>query len=120
MSYKEDFDKAAKAGKTDRVTTQRRVLKPGDSIIGAYQGRDLIPSRKKGMKESWSYRFDTDDGPQSVFLSSAFDDRHGEGMVVGDLYSITYKEKINIAEGHTFKVFEVLHAPAVEVDGEEE
>jgi hypothetical protein len=120
MSMKDIFDSAEKAGKAERVTALRVALKEGDSIVGLYLGRDLVTGKKKGMSDSYSYRFETDDGPITVFLSSAYDKQHGDSMIEGDLYKITYKEKIKISEGRTYKVFDVKRVPQPAAEPESE
>lgn len=119
MGYKDLFDVADKDGKTERITTERIVLEEGKPFYGRYQGRDLVTGKKKGMSDSYSYRFDTDTGPVSTFMSSAFDKQHGEGMVVGSVYRIEYKGKQSISEGRTFKIYDV-RCLAVEADADVE
>jgi hypothetical protein len=120
MGYQDDFDAADKAGKTERITTERMVLEERKPFYGRYLGRDLVTGKKKGMSDSYSYRFDTDTGPVSMFLSSAFDKSHGGDMIEGAVYRIEYKGKQTISEGRTFKIYDVrrLHVEADEADAE--
>jgi hypothetical protein len=111
MDYEQQFLDAEKEGKTERITALRFVFKEGDVLVGMYLGRDLITGKKKGMSDSYSYRFDAKDGPVTCFISSAFDKAHGESMIEGAIYKITYKGKQQISGSRTFKIFDVRRAP---------
>jgi hypothetical protein len=113
MTMQEQFESAQKEGKAERITASRVVLKEKDVVFGRYLGRDLIESKDKKMKSSYSYRFEGDTGPFTMFMSSAFDDKHGESMQEGALYRVEYKGKLNISGGHTFKDFDVRKVVSV-------
>ena len=111
MDYEKQFEDAEKEGKAERVTAMRFVFKENEPLVGMYLGRDLIAAQKKGMADSYSYRFDTKDGPVTCFISSAYDKAHGEAMIEGAIYKITFKGKQKISGDRTFKIFDVRRAP---------
>ena len=85
-----------------------------------FLGRELVPAKKKGFPDSYSYKWDATDGIETCFLSSAFDKTDGERLVEGNLYEITYIGKRAISEGRTLKEYEVIDfGPAGEPEEEE-
>ena len=107
MDYEKQFTEAEALGVVERVTAARFVFKENEPLVGMYLGRDLIVAQKKGMADSYSYRFDTRDGPVTCFISSAYDKAHGEAMIEGAIYKITFKGKQKISGDRTFKIFDV-------------
>ena len=108
MNYQEALDAAKAAGMTNRLSSNRIDLKEEDSIVGKYLGRTEIKSTKRGYDDSFRYAFDLDQGPADLFFSGAFDNGVGADLHEGRVYSITFDEKVDIADGKTFKKFTVL------------
>ena len=107
MNYQEALEAAKKAGKLIRLSSNRLDMKEGDTIVGKYLSRDLVPSKKKGYEDSYLYHFDLDNGPADVFLSGHFDRTVGADLHEGCIYSIFYEGKTDIGENQTFKKYTV-------------
>lgn len=112
MGYRDDFEKADKAGKTERLTLARLPFDEGTQLVGRYLGRDLVESKKKGFTDSYRYTFDTDDGPGSVFFSNSFDEKIGADLIEGSVYMFHYVKKVDIGGGKTWKQIDVFKIPA--------
>lgn len=112
MGYRDDFEAADKAGKTERLSFAKLPFKEGDQVVGRYLSRELVESNKKGYADSYCYTFDTDEGPATVFFSNSFDEKIGEDLISGDVYMIHYVKKVNIGGSKTWKQIDVFRLPA--------
>ncbi len=108
MNYAEALAAAEKAGMTNRLSSNRIDLEPGQGIVGKYLSRTLIVATKKNYDDSYRYAFDLDSGPADLFFSGSFDTSIGADLHEGHIYSITFDEKVGIADNKTFKKYTVL------------
>lgn len=107
MSYADALANAREKGRTKRLTSVPFKWEEGKSLVGRYLGLEVIKSSKKDMPDFNQYKWDTDDGPVTCIMSGAFDAKVDQLLDEGGIYSVTYKGKIQISKGHTFKVFDV-------------
>jgi hypothetical protein len=107
MSYKEQFEAARKAGNVEGLMAATYKWIEGDTLIGRYLGRTFIESSREGMPGFFRYTFETDEGTVECVMSGSFDEKAESLLDVGKVYAVTYKGKIDISGGHTFKSFSV-------------
>jgi len=118
MDYDKMIEAARAEGKGTRLTVRRMVLEPKSVLRGVFLGRDLVPSKKKGFPESYSYKWDTGDGAVTCFLSNAFDKDAGGRLEVGNLYELTYLGKLQLSGGRTLKEYELIDYGSLGESGE--
>jgi hypothetical protein len=107
MSLHDQQVAAQKAGKEQRLTTERWKWEIDKELLGVFMSKDLIKSTKRELPDFYTYTFVTDEGPFAVLFSTAFDKSAGADLQEGVLYSVTYKGKVNLSKGRTMHVYVV-------------
>jgi len=107
MSYAKAFEEAKAKGRVNRLTSVPFRWEEGKSLIGKFVSKSVIKSTNKNLPDFNQYLWETDEGPVTCIMSSAFDAKADTLLAPGRVYCITYRGKIPISKGHTYKVFDV-------------
>lgn len=114
MGYKEQRDKAVEE-KTATVIKAEFIpvenMEVGDEIIGKLLAVGEITPTAGGNPYK-KYRFDTDDGYVEFAPGGVFDSSAGMSMVVGQIYAVVFKGKVDRKGGRQMNTFDVLEIPA--------
>ena len=114
MTFSEKFKKAQEAKKVRDVSFNIFQFKnPGDTLIGELIGfEDFKNPKNPNLGVCQSYKFMTDDGPQSCVLGSAADKVLAETVKVGDLCRITYIDTLDLGDGRSVNRYQIEVVPA--------
>lgn len=119
MGFREQYNAAEKAKTTVKLSAKYIEFKDkGQVIIGRFIRSNAVQS-SLGVGTYLQYLFNTDEGMVKFALGRATDAEAGAMLVVGGVYSITYKGKEKLAGGRQLNVFEVvqIEVPADAVVG---
>lgn len=123
MSYKDQYEKAYKAGETQDLTpTFTRFEEKGDVMIGKLVSFNSVQS-SLGEGSYNQYLFDTDDGLVKFSLGKAADSELASQFVAGGVYRIEFLGNEKIGKGRTVNKYEVVQIPtgeATQVGGDED
>lgn len=113
MSYQEQYDKAVK-NKTARsvVTALKTDWGIGEILIGKLVKIIDVKFEESGNTVN-GYVFDTDDGLVQTTLGAAVDLQAKDVMIIGDVYSCTFKGKKDISGGRSLNIYEILNLSEV-------
>lgn len=114
MSYKDQYEKANKAGEIQDLTpTFTRFEKEGDVILGKLVSYNPVQS-SLGEGQYNQYLFETDDGLVKFSLGQAADSELGSQFVAGEVYRIEFLGKEKIDRGRAVNKYEVVQIPSGE------
>lgn len=112
MSFEEKFKKAREDKKVrDMSFNIFQFNKPGDMLIGELVGfEDFKNPKNPNLGVCKSYKFMTDNGPQSCVLGSAAD-KVMQDVRVGDLCQITYIDTLDLGDGRSVNRYQIEVVP---------
>ncbi len=121
MKYNEHYDKAVKDGNTTQISSLIYKFKEiGETVVGKLIEIGVYTFKATDdMKESTAgvYFFDTDEGRIQTVLGTGADKQSGDKFIIGNVYAITFKGKIDISSGKTVNTYDILDCGKADDDG---
>ena len=108
MDYEKLLKEAESAGTAKHLAPQMVRLKKGDTVVGAYLGRDEIESKDAKMPNYFMYRFECTQGPVRFKLSGSYDQGQGSQLKIGGVYAIRYLDMVDLGNKKQFKELDTI------------
>jgi len=107
MNYREKYEKAKEAGKTEQITEQiYKFEEEGQQVMGLVVTATPFTGGEFDA-EVLRYVIDTDEGRISCVLGSATDSQLSNKKIVGKLVCITFHGKKTLSDGRSINRFSV-------------
>lgn len=114
MNYKQQYEKAKRAGKvTNKTPRYIKFDKPNIEIIGAYLSVNTVPSRL-GDKDYNQYLFDTDEGMVKFAMGKNADNEMKAVFYEGGIFAIKYLGQEKLNDGKHVNKFEVFELGSID------